>query len=275
MMLDPEHWRWPPACDDLDRFSTRLPEPGVKAGDVIKRLRDKHRRFCARGEHAVLLVVQGVDTSGKNSMLRHLARGLDPAGFRVWPFGPPAGPEQEHDFLWRAWPLLPAPGELVAFNRSYYEAVLAERLWPVRTPTVEPDWAERRRAINAFERHLVHSGTTIMKCWLHLSAEEHRERLLARLDDPRKQWKFEASDLRNFRQREEYLALAGETLHETHTAWAPWHLVPADDRGRARAMVAELVGRNLETLAPAWPECDESLLAEFKRELQHSGAGQS
>lgn len=274
MMLDPEHWRWPPDCDDLNQFPSRAPDPGVRAADVIKALRDKHRRFHARGEHAILLVVQGVDTSGKNSLLRHLARGLDPAGFRVWPFGPPSGTELEHDFLWRVWPLLPAPGEVVAFNRSYYEAVLAERLWPVRTPRVEPDWAERRRAINAFERHLVHSGTTMIKCWLHLSEEEHRARLMERLNDPRKQWKFEASDLRNFRQRGDYLALAGKTLRETHTDEAPWYLIPADDRSRARTIVATLLGRALDVLAPSWPECDETLLAEFRRELEKPGGGQ-
>lgn len=274
-MLDPEHWRWSPDCDDLNQFPTRAPDPGARAADVIKGLREKHRRFHARGEQAILLVVQGVDTSGKNSLLRHLARGLDPAGFRVWPFGPPTRAELEHDFLWRAWPLLPAPGEVVAFNRSYYEAVLAERLWPVRTPRVEPDWAERRRAINAFERHLVHSGTTIIKCWLHLSEEEHRARLLERLNDPRKQWKFDASDLHNFRQRRDYLALADETLRATHTDLAPWYLIPADDRGRARALVAALLDRTLDVLAPSWPQHDEALLAEFRCELDNSGGGSS
>lgn len=274
-MLDPEHWRWPPDCDDLNQFPSRAPDPGASAADVIKALRDKHRRFNARGEQAILLVIQGVDASGKNSLLRHLARGLDPAGFRVWPFGPPAGAELEHDFLWRAWSRLPAPGEVVAFNRSYYEAVLAERLWPVRAPRVEPDWAERRRAINAFERHLVSSGTTVIKCWLHLSADEHRMRLIERLNDPRKQWKFDASDLRNFRQREDYLALAGETLSQTHTESAPWYLIPADDRGRARALVAALVGQRLDALAPSWPRCDEAVLAEFRRELEQAGGGQA
>ena len=274
MRLDPEYWRWSPDRDDLTAVPARTPDPGVKASDVIKGLRDKHRCLHARREHALLLVVQGVDASGKNSLLRHLARGLDPSGFRVWPFGPPAGAEVEHDFLWRAWPLLPAPGEVVAFNRSYYEAVLAERLWPVRSPAVEPDWAERRRAINAFERHLVHSGTTVLKCWLHLSEDEHRARLLERLDDPRKQWKFDASDLRNFRQRRDYLALAGETLSETHTDLAPWYLIPADDRNRARALVATLLGQTLDALATSWPEQDETLLAQFRRELGGPGGGQ-
>ena len=275
MMLDPEHWRWSPDLKDLTELSAQAPDPGVKARNVIKGLRDKHRCFHARGERALLLAVQGVDTSGKNSLLRHLGRGLDPAGFRVWPFGPPRGAEREHDFLWRAWPLLPAPGELVAFNRSYYEAVLAERLWPVQTPAVEPDWAERHRAINAFERHLVYSGTTIIKCWLHLSGDEHRARLLERLDDPRKQWKFEAADLRNFRQRNDYLALAGATLRDTHTDLAPWYVIPADDRHKARALVAALLGRTLDALAPSWPEHDEALLAEFRRELGEAGGGQS
>ncbi len=275
MTLDPEHWRWSQDRHDLTELSAQASDPGVKAADVIKGLRDKHRCFHARREHALLLVVQGVDASGKNSLLRHLARGLDPAGFRVWPFGPPAGAEVEHDFLWRAWPLLPAPGEVVAFNRSYYEAVLAERLWPVRSPRVEPDWAERHRAINAFERHLVHSGTTIIKCWLHLSEEEHRARLVERLKDPRKQWKFDASDLRNFRQRRDYLTLADETLRATHTDRAPWYLIPADDRGRARTLVAALLDRTLDALAPSWPEHDEALLAEFRRELGPAGGGQA
>lgn len=260
-------WLLPDDCHDLDSLpSLAEPDPG-SVRQAIHGLREPHRRFLACKPGAVLLVIQGLDTSGKNSLLRHLARGLDPAGFRVWSFGPPVGEELEHDFLWRVYRRLPAAGEVVAFNRSHYEAVLAERLWPVRVPRVEPDWPERWRAINDFERHLSESGTHIIKCWLHISEEEHFNRLRQRIDDPRKQWKFDASDLRNFRDRRRYQTLASEVLRETHTHLAPWHVIPADRRSQSRAIVAGILARALEGLAPDYPPADTETLERLRGEL--------
>lgn len=265
--LDPARWQLPEDGPELARLpSLADPDPG-SAREAIHGLRERHRRFLARRPGAILLVVQGLDTSGKNSLLRHLARGLDPAGFRVWNFGPPTGEEREHDFLWRIQRRLPQWGELVAFNRSHYEAVLSERLWPVSEPVVVPDWAARQRAINDFERHLSESGIRVVKCWLHISEAEYRRRLLQRLDDPRKQWKFDAADLRNFRDRHRYCVLASEVLRETHTARAPWYLIPADRRSQSRAIVARILARELETLAPEYPACDPGLVEHFRRAL--------
>jgi PPK2 family polyphosphate:nucleotide phosphotransferase len=268
---DPVRWQLPEAGMDLARWpSLASPDPG-SARDAIRGLRESHRRFLACKPGAILLVIQGPDTSGKNSLLRHLARGLDPAGFRVCSFGPPAGEELEHDFLWRVQRRLPQWGELAGFNRSHYEAVLAERLWPVAQPVVTPDWAARRRAINDFERHLVESGTRVIKCWLHISEEEYRSRLLHRLDNPRKQWKFDASDLRTFRDRQRYQALAAEVLRETHTAHAPWYLIPSDRKNQARAIVAQILIQVLEELAPAYPEPEAGVLEPFRQALKKKG----
>lgn len=268
MTQQPSDWWFPPECEDLHDLPTRAAEVRTGTTGVVKALREPHRRFHARSEYALLLVVQGVDASGKNSLLRHLARGLDPAGFRVWSFGPPAGAELEHDFLWRVGRVLPAFGEIAAFNRSHYEAVLAERLWPVRVPHRMPDWTARHRAINDFERHLTESGTIVLKCWLHLSAAEQKNRLEKRLHDPRKQWKFDEADLRTFRDRDRYLALASETLRVTHTDVAPWHVIPADDRRSARAIVAGILENTLAQRAPEYPGADEALVARMQRMLE-------
>lgn len=261
-------WRWPEGIDSLDKLPNRAGVPLPGPGEVVKALREPHRRFCARRDRALLLVIQGPDTSGKNSLIRTLARGLDPAGFRCWSFGPPGHEARRHDFLWRASRLLPARGEVVAFNRSYYDCVLAERLWPVGTPARSPDWARRHRAIMDFEQRLLDEGTAILKCWLNLSDAEHRRRLAMRLRDPRKSWKFDPSDLRNFEDRERYQALASATLAQTGLPDAPWHVIPADSRKEARSIVAGLLRDRLEQLAPDYPPRDDALCERFLARLR-------
>lgn len=265
---DGPDWRRPDGAERLDQLPTRadssLPEPG----EVVKALREPHRRFCARRDRSLLLVIQGPDTSGKNSLIRTLSRGLDPAGFRSWSFGPPGREALRHDFLWRASRLLPARGEVVAFNRSYYDCVLAERLWPVEKPVRPPDWAGRHRAIVDFEQRLLDEGTAILKCWLNLSDAEHRRRLERRLRDPRKSWKFDPADLRNFEDRDRYQALASATLAKTGLPDAPWHLIPADSRKEARSIVGGLLRDMLEQLAPEYPPQDDALCERFLARLR-------
>lgn len=159
-----------------------------------------------------------------------------------------------------------AGGEVVAFNRSHYESVLAERLWPV-TEHSSDDWPLKYEAINAFEQHLHREGTRIIKIWLNTSQEEQRRRLLKRLDKPRKRWKFDAADVESWLARDAYLSLVNETLVPTHTLHAPWHLIPNDDKKNARAAVAALLLDTLKELAPEYPQEDPQCIEHYRQVL--------
>lgn len=242
--------------------------PGLEASLVT--IGEHQRRLWANQARAVLLIVHGPDTSGKDSLIRTLATYADPAGFHTWSFSRPRGAEARHDFLWRVTPLLPAFGEMVAFNRSHHEAVIAERVWPVHQPE-SYNWMNRYRSIRNFESHLVDEGTTLIKVWLNLSEDEHRERLLKRLDKPRKRWKFDRSDIEGWEKRHQYEAYAAEALAATHTEDAPWFVVPGDRKPQARAIVAALLAELLQKLAPEYPQDDPGVLEEYRRLLARNG----
>ncbi|WP_166266704.1 polyphosphate kinase [Marinobacter caseinilyticus] len=233
----------------------------------LETIGEYQRRLWANREKALLLIVHGMDASGKDSLIRTLATYMDPAGFHAWSFGRPQGAEVRHDFLWRVMPCLPAFGEVAAFNRSHHEAVMAERLWPMRAPD-QYDWPARYQAIRAFEQHLVQEGTSVVKCWLQLSPAEHKRRLLTRLDTPRKRWKFDAADVIGWQQRENYRAAAEEAIAATHTPEAPWLIIPGDRKPIARAIVATILAERLQRLAPNYPREDESLLQAYRDLLQ-------
>jgi len=238
--------------------------------DSLDLIGEYQRRLWANRRRSLLLVLHGPDTSGKDSLIRTLATYADPAGFHAWSFSRPQGAAAEHDFLWRVVPLLPAFGEMVAFNRSHHEAVIGERVWPVLDPE-SYNWEERYNSIREFERHLVSEGTTIIKVWLNLSEDEHRMRLLKRLDKPRKRWKFDKSDIDGWKKRQQYQAYAEEALAQTHTNAAPWFMVPGDNKPQARAIVAAIVAEQLQTMAPEYPKEDPSVLAEYRKLLAKNG----
>lgn len=267
-------WQWTGGRPDLARHDTDIRADDLAAlpalDDLIAALEEAQRRLHANGRHAVLLVLQGLDASGKDSLIRTLAQGLDPAGFKVWSFGRPTTEEAAHDFLWRAVLRLPAHGEVAAFNRSHYEAVLAERLLP-GADTRDRFWNARCATITGFEKHLRASGTRIIKVWLHQSREEQRQRLLKRLDEPRKRWKFEPADIDTFKERERYLKAVEKAIAKTHHADAPWHIVPADSKADARRVVAALLLEVLEELAPAYPDEDADALAGYRAQLLAAG----
>lgn len=254
---------YPTVLDDDD-----MTLPGLDAS--LEQIGEYQRRLWANQAKAVLLVVLGPDTSGKDSLIRTLATFVDPAGFHAWSFSRPAGAEARHDFLWRVTPYLPGFGQMVAFNRSHHEAVIAERVWPVHSPE-RYNWPNRYRAIRNFESHLVEEGTTLIKVWLNLSEEEHGKRLLKRLDKPRKRWKFDKSDISGWEKRHDYQAFAEEALEATHTGEAPWFVVPGDRKPQARAIVAAVLAEQLRQLAPDYPEEDESVLSDYRRLLAKSG----
>ncbi|MFW5823579.1 MAG: polyphosphate kinase 2 family protein [Marinobacter sp.] len=263
-----EPWRYDPAKPGLHDYVTD-PDDAARVPQLepaLERIGEHQRRLWANGQKACLMIFHGLDASGKDSLTRTLATFMDPAGFHAWSFGRPRGAEVKHDFLWRVVPYLPALGELVAFNRSHHEAVMAERLWPVRDQG-HYNWQARFSAIRAFERHLVQEGTTVVKVWLHLSEEEHRQRLLKRLDKPRKRWKFDRSDIVAWQRREEYLAAVEEAIAATHTAEAPWLILPADRKPAARALMANILAEQLEHLAPDYPKEDDKVLDQYRRLL--------
>jgi PPK2 family polyphosphate:nucleotide phosphotransferase len=205
----------------------------------------------AEGERALLVVLQGMDTSGKDGTIRHVFCGVNPLGVRVTPFKAPSEEERKHDFLWRAHRAVPANGEMGLFNRSHYEDVLIVR---VHAFVPEPVWRARYDAINDFERHLAEEGTTIVKFWLHISADEQRRRLQARLDDPAKRWKFNPDDLTERKLWPEYRAAAEEMLARTATPEAPWYVVPADHKWYRNWAVSRMLVDTLEEMNPQYPE---------------------
>lgn len=251
----------------VQTLATVLPESQAPdLGKALHDLNEYQRRLFANRRHSVLLVVQGLDAAGKDSLIRTLAQAMDPAAFHAHNFSRPVGEEVRHDFLWRVWRHLPERGEVVAFNRSHYEAVLAERLWPVSGYS-DDDWPGKYQTINAFEQHLHREGTRILKIWLNMSEEEQRQRLLKRLDTPRKRWKFDMADVHGWQARGDYLRLVDEVLPATHTEWAPWHVIPNDKKGAARAVVARLLADTLKSLAPDYPAEDIGCISDYRKLL--------
>jgi len=263
--FDPDRPRfrdYPRLLDDDEKI------PALEAS--LEEIGEYQRRLWANRKRALLVVVHGPDTSGKDSLIRTLATYADPAGFHAWSFSRPQGAEVRHDFLWRVTPYLPGLGEMVAFNRSHHEAVIAERVWPVHAPD-SYNWGNRYQSICNFERHLVQEGTTILKVWQNLSEDEHRRRLLKRLDKPRKRWKFDKSDIDGWARRADYEAFAEQAVAATHTPEAPWFVVPGDRKPQARAIVAAMLAEQLKQLAPDYPAEDEAVLEEYRRLLARNG----
>ena len=255
---------------DLETVLAGVQQPDL--GSALHEINEYQRRLFANRKHSVLLVMQGLDASGKDSLIRTVAQAMDPAAFRAHNFGRPVGEEVRHDFLWRIWRHLPERGEVVAFNRSHYEAVWAERLWPVSGYSGD-DWSRKYDTINTFEKHLDREGTRIIKIWLNTSQEEQRKRLIKRLDTPRKRWKFDQADIQGWQARADYLQLVNEVLPATHTDWAPWHVVPNDNKGAARAVVARLLADALKSLAPDYPAEDRFCIDEYRALLSGKQEG--
>jgi PPK2 family polyphosphate:nucleotide phosphotransferase len=203
------------------------------------------------GERRVLLVLQGLDTSGKGGTVRHVLGQVDPAGVRVTAFGRPTRDELRHDFLWRIRRTLPPAGSIGVFDRSHYEDVVSVR---VRGTVERRTWMRRYGSINRFEAGLVDGGTRVVKCFLHISAAEQRERLLARLDDPTKRWKFSPGDLDDRARWEDYLDAYADALERCNTEAAPWYVVPADRKWYRNWAVTLLMIEQLEEMDLRWPE---------------------
>jgi len=216
------------------------------------------------GSRSVLLVLQGMDTSGKGGTIKHVVGLVDPGGVRVASFGKPTKEELAHDFLWRIAAQLPPAGKLGAFDRSHYEDVVAVRVLEL---VEQATWERRFDAINRFEEELVANGTLVVKCFLHISKDEQRERLLARLEDPTKHWKYQPSDLDTRERWDDYMAAYADAIERCNTELAPWHIIPADRKWYRNWAVTKLLIEQLETLGLRWPEARFDVEAQRARLL--------
>ncbi len=217
---------------------------------LAERLHSLQERLFVEGTRSVLVVLQAMDTGGKDGTIEHVFGTMNPAGLDVAAFKKPTEEELAHPFLWRIERRLPAPGQIMIFNRSHYEDVLVVR---VHSLVPEDVWVARYDEIIAFEAKAIAAGTTVVKCFLHISYEEQRERLLARLDDPAKQWKFKEGDIDERAFWADYQAAYEDVLRRCSTDAAPWYVIPADRKWYRNWAVASLLAETLEELDPAYP----------------------
>jgi PPK2 family polyphosphate:nucleotide phosphotransferase len=251
----------PARLDQRDPADTSGFEDGKEKGlrkleQLTTRLEALQELFYADHRRAFLIVLQGMDTAGKDGTIRRVFAGVNPEGVRVASFKVPSPLESDHDFLWRAHQQVPARGEMVLFNRSHYEDVLITR---VHGLIRKPVWERRYREINEFERSLCEEGTIILKFFLHLSRDEQKRRLKERLDDPTKHWKFRESDVQERQRWPAYMEAYEEALTKTSTTWAPWYVIPSDRRWLRDLIVSEQIVRTLERLRMRYPPLPRDL----------------
>jgi PPK2 family polyphosphate:nucleotide phosphotransferase len=223
---------------------------------LVKRLETIQEALWAEHKHKVLVVLQGMDTSGKDGTIRHVFEGVNPMGVRAVGLKAPTAEELDHDFLWRVHSKVPGRGEMVIFNRSHYEQVLPVRVLKIEPPEV---WSRHYDQINDFERLLAETGTTILKFFLHISKDEQKERLQERLDHPDKRWKFRKGDLVDRSHWDEYMEAYEDLLSRTSKKWAPWYVVPSDKKWFRNLVVATVLLETLESLGIKEPEPEEDL----------------
>lgn len=268
-------------------FADRSAASEALAADV-ESLRSAQERLYAGDRFSVLVILQGMDASGKDGAIGHVMSGVNPLGCRAYAFKAPNETEVKHHFLWRPMQYLPQRGMMSIFNRSYYEEVLAVRvhpqfLEPQRIPDLKINkpkqlsklWKQRYREINAFERSLVANGTLVIKFFLNVSKAEQKSRLLERMENPDKHWKFNPRDLEERALWPEYQAAYEESLAETSTEWAPWYIVPADEKWYARAVIADLITARLDELDLQFPgvtEQQKTLYQELAKKLREEQA---
>ena len=251
------------------------------AGD-LKHMTHYQEVLYAEQRYALLIILQAMDAAGKDGTIKHVMSGVNPQGCNVTSFKVPSAEELGHDYLWRAVKALPERGHIGIFNRSYYEELIVVRVHPelleaerIPTPAGEDSvWKTRYEQINHFEKYLVENGTVILKFFLNLSKQEQRNRLLARLDTPGKNWKFSTSDLKERFFWDDYMNAYEKMMNHTSTEWAPWHIIPADHKWFTRVAVADALVETLKSLNLSYPELTASQLADLqkaKSKLQSEG----
>lgn len=270
----------------LGKLSTKAGNELLKKEDGVEALRvdnsslqEAQNKLFATNRQSLLVILQGMDAAGKDGTVRHVMNGVNPQGCRIHSFRVPNTEELQHHFLWRPMRFLPAKGMIAIFNRSYYEEVMVVRVHPeFLTPQnlppykkLEDVWKRRYEEIRAFEETLVHSGTSVLKFYLHISRETQKERLMERLTQPDKRWKFNERDLDERKLWKQYQEAVEEALPATSTKATPWFIIPADDKWYARAAVADIIAGHLESLGLQYPTVsaeDETKFAALAERLK-------
>ncbi|TBX69171.1 polyphosphate kinase 2 family protein [Flavobacterium silvisoli] len=274
----------------LSKIPTRMTtemnreELAEKLLNIQQKLSKRQDAMYAHNRHAVLICLQGMDTSGKDSLIREVFKEFNPRGVVVHSFKTPTSAELEHDYLWRHYIALPEKGKFAVFNRTHYENILVTRVHPEYilgenlpgiekvTDIPEDFWQERMKQINHFEKYIAQNGTQVLKFYLHISKEEQRQRLLHRLENAEDNWKFSVGDLKEREHWEDYMQYYEEAINTTSTQHAPWYIVPADDKEISRYIVAKIIWETLEQLTDiAEPELDPKVKANidfYKNQLK-------
>ena len=259
---DPDKFRlkdWDPG--DTNHLDIEKKEAKELLAEGVDRLSELQERLYAQDRWAVLLIFQAMDAAGKDSVIEHVMKGVNPQGCDVYAFKAPNNEEVQHDFLWREHKVLPSRGKIGIFNRSYYEEVLVVRVHPEilakeRMPAelVTKDiWKERFKDIRAFERYLARNGTLILKFFLHVSKDEQKRRFLERIEEPSKNWKFSMGDVEERKLWDKYMDAYEDMIRNTSRPEAPWHVVPADNKWFTRLVVAAEVVEALDRLGLKYP----------------------
>lgn len=268
-----------------ERAPTRPPKSAPSKKLCEKRLQksikifdELQRRLYAHDRFAVLLIFQAMDAAGKDGTIRAVMQGINPSGCQVFSFKQPSHHELDHDFLWRTACRLPERGRIGIFNRSYYEEVLVVRVHPeylknqkLPMPISPHIWEERFESIRNHERHLANNGTIILKFWLNVSKDEQRQRLLSRLTEPEKHWKFSQQDLEERKLWNQYMTAYESTVNATSRSWAPWYAIPADNKPFMRMCVAEIMTKTLESLDLHYPtvgQAKRQTFGKLRKQLQ-------
>jgi PPK2 family polyphosphate:nucleotide phosphotransferase len=257
----------------VESFYASREQYEVLLGGYTAELDRLQQRFNAANTHALLLIFQAMDAAGKDGVIRHVMSGVNPQGCQVYSYKHPSPVELQHDFLWRCARDLPERGRIGIFNRSYYEEVLIVRVHPEilhgeGLPEVPKSpgklWRRRYRSINNLERHLHGNGTRIIKFFLHLSKDEQRERFLARIEEPKKNWKFSVADIQERAFWDDYMRAYEGCLNATSTKHAPWYVVPADDKRNAHLIVSQIIVDTMSSLKSRYPKSDIARRAELE-----------
>lgn len=249
---------------------------------VKKELNELQEVLYASNDHAVLIIFQAMDAAGKDGAIEHVMSGLNPQGCQVYSFKTPSSEEYDHDFLWRHYKALPEKGRIGIHNRSHYENVLVCKVHPayiLNEHMANYDsldkidkkfWKKRYESIRNFEKHIADNGTVILKFFLHVSKDEQKQRFLDRIEDPAKNWKFSGGDLKERALWDKYMDAYEHAIAETSTEYAPWHIIPADQKWYTRLAVSQIIAEKLSSLHlkyPVLPQAETDLLADYKAKL--------
>jgi PPK2 family polyphosphate:nucleotide phosphotransferase len=251
---------------------------------AVRLLAERQDKLYAQNTYALLINLQAMDAAGKDSTIKHVMSGVNPQGVQVTSFKAPTSCELDHDYLWRNFIALPNRGNIGIFNRCYYEEVLVVRVHPEfldrqQLPPHVKDkdiWKRRYEEINNFEKYLVHNGIIILKFFLYVSKEEQKKRFIERVEEPEKNWKFSAADIKERQYWDKYMDAYEEMFNATSTSWAPWHIIPADHKWFMRLAVVSVINTALDNLKLAYPTVSKEQKAELlaaKAELEQEGGG--